>query len=97
MDGIGARHLARHVIAGVEETQRVRTTLDIDDDVLAVAEELAAVQGRTPGEVLSELARQGLRVCAETVRHGVPLLRPSADASPVTSEVVDRLLDEEVR
>jgi hypothetical protein len=38
----------------------VRTTLNIDDDVLAVAKELAAAQNTTVGKVLSGLARKAL-------------------------------------
>jgi hypothetical protein len=38
----------------------MRTTLDIDDDVLAAAKELAAGQKTTAGKVLSDLARQSL-------------------------------------
>lgn len=38
----------------------MRTTLDIDDDVLQAAKELAKVEKRTAGEVLSDLARKGL-------------------------------------
>lgn len=39
----------------------MRTTLDIDDDVLLAAKDLARRQRRTAGEVLSELARLGLQ------------------------------------
>lgn len=38
----------------------MRTTLDIDEDVLAAAKELARAEGRTMGEVISGLARKGL-------------------------------------
>jgi hypothetical protein len=38
----------------------MRTTLNIADDVLSAAKELARRQRRTAGDVLSELARQGL-------------------------------------
>jgi hypothetical protein len=38
----------------------MRTTLDIDDDVLAAAKERAAGQQTTAGKVISELARQAL-------------------------------------
>ena len=38
----------------------MRTTLDLDDDVLLYAKELARRQKRTAGEVISELARIGL-------------------------------------
>jgi hypothetical protein len=39
----------------------MRTTLDLDDDVLITAKDLARRQKRTAGEVISELARIGLR------------------------------------
>ncbi len=39
----------------------MRTTLDIDDDVLLAAKELARREGETAGRVLSRLARAGLR------------------------------------
>jgi hypothetical protein len=74
----------------------MRTTLDIDADVLQAAKELAARRGTTAGRILSELARQALRPSAATTteRHGVPLLPPRAGASPVTLETVNRLRDE---
>lgn len=38
----------------------MRTTLSIDDDVLAAARERARREGRPIGEVISDLARQAL-------------------------------------
>ncbi len=38
----------------------MRTTLDIDDDILQAAKELARAEKKTAGQVLSELARRGL-------------------------------------
>lgn len=38
----------------------MRTTLDIDDDILAAAKELARAEGKTAGQVLSDLARRAL-------------------------------------
>ena len=38
----------------------MRTTLDIDDDVLASAKEIARREKKTAGQVLSELARRAL-------------------------------------
>jgi hypothetical protein len=38
----------------------MRTTLDIDDDVLLAAKELAAIRRTTAGQVISDLARQAL-------------------------------------
>ena len=39
----------------------MRTTLDLDDDVLQAAKELAALQGKTAGQMVSELVRRALR------------------------------------
>jgi len=74
----------------------VRTTLDIDDDILAAAKELAAAEKASMGKVISELARAALRrgsPAASKTRNGLPLL--SGRRSLVTAEQVDRLLDEE--
>lgn len=38
----------------------MRTTLDIEDDVLFAAKELARREKKTAGQVISELARKGL-------------------------------------
>ncbi len=38
----------------------MRTTVDIDDDILAAARDLARAEGKTMGQILSELARRGL-------------------------------------
>lgn len=74
----------------------MRTTLDIDEDVLVAAKELAAVHNKTAGKVLSELARKALRPSArDEVRNGVPLLPPRRDANLVTQDVVQRLLEDE--
>ena len=43
----------------------MRTTLDIDEDVLETAKELAAKRGTTAGRVLSELARSAWRRAVE--------------------------------
>lgn len=68
----------------------VRTTLDIDEDVLQAAKELAASRRMTAGQVLSELARKGLaQHGAARVRNGVPLLprRPPGARRPTMKQV----------
>jgi hypothetical protein len=74
----------------------MRTTLNLDDDVLRAVKELAQLRDSTAGEVLSELARSALASAhqAKTLRNGVPILAPTADQGIVTSDVVDRLQDE---
>ncbi|MGE5345964.1 MAG: CopG family transcriptional regulator [Acidithiobacillales bacterium] len=74
----------------------MRTTLDIDDDVLEAAKELAASRSTTAGRVLSELARRALRPRrTPRVRNGVPLLprRPKGAPRP-TMALVNRLRDD---
>lgn len=74
----------------------MRTTLTIDDDVLAAAKELAATERKSVGEVISALARRALRP-AETgrkMRNGVPLLPVSPKTRRVTSELVHQLREE---
>ena len=74
----------------------MRTTLDIDEDVLQAAKELAASKKTTMGRVLSELARKGLLPSSGTpsIRNGVPVLPTSAGEGPVTMDAVNRLRDE---
>ncbi|MGD9902833.1 MAG: hypothetical protein AB7U83_05145 [Vicinamibacterales bacterium] len=76
----------------------MRTTLDIDDDVLQAAKELAQRDGRTAGQVVSDLARRGLRAPTAKsgrirLRGGVPVLPSRGEI--VTVEHVDRLRDDE--
>ena len=74
----------------------MRTTLDIDEDVLAAAKELAELHGSTAGKVLSELARKGLAPTRpSTLRNGVPVLPPRSEgAARPTMQLVNRLRDE---
>lgn len=75
----------------------MRTTLDIDEDVLQAAKELAMTRRSTAGKVLSELARKGLQPPRDQpeMRNGVPLLPEREGEGPVTLDVVDRLRDED--
>lgn len=75
----------------------MRTTLAIDDDVLASAKHLADRERKSLGEVISELARQGLnktRATTRVERNGVPLLSTQQPGVPVTMELVNQLRDE---
>ena len=76
----------------------MRTTLAIDDDVLAAAKHLAEREHKSIGEVVSTLARQGLARStrsAKTERNGIPLLPSRRAAVPVTLELVNQLRDEQ--
>jgi hypothetical protein len=82
----------------------MRTTLDIDADVLAAAKELSRRQSTSAGKVLSQLARQALTATSlEPARkarggaaRGVAGFRPLAPrGQPVTNELIDSLRDAE--
>jgi hypothetical protein len=74
----------------------MRTTLAIDDDVLAAAKEMAATQRKSVGEVISALARQAMRPAqsSHNTRNGVPLLPIRPGAPRITSELVRQLQEE---
>ena len=74
----------------------VRTTLDIDDDVLNAAKELALARRTTAGRVISELVRKALRPTGTArVRNGVPLLARRPDSAPrPTMHLVNSLRDD---
>lgn len=73
----------------------MRTTLSLDDDVLLAAKAIAGQQGRTLGEVVSELARRSLqRSVSGAERNGIPLLAVRPDVAPVTLDMVNTLRDE---
>ena len=80
----------------MRDDAEVRTTVDIDDDVLQAAKELAASEHKTAGQVLSALARKALEPKrAYRVRNGVPILPHRPGARLITSEDVRRWLDED--
>ena len=75
----------------------MRTTLAIDDDILATAKHLAQREKKTIGEMISLLARQGLTPsnrAARSERNGIPLLPKRKGAQPITLELVNQLRDE---
>ena len=73
----------------------MRTTLDIDDDVVVAAKELAIGERRSLGSVISELARRGLTPAQVEAEDGLPVIRVPAGTSPITPEMVRRALDED--
>jgi L-amino acid N-acyltransferase YncA len=82
----------------------MRTTLDIDDDILQAAKELARAEKKTAGRVLSELARKGLtqapasgfgeRAATGYVMKDGWYQLPNREGVVVTKEMVDRLVEE---
>jgi hypothetical protein len=70
----------------------MRTTIDIDDEVLAAARALSAESGVSLGAAVSELARRGLR--PRTVDSGFPTFEVAPDTPPMTPDMVREARDE---
>ena len=77
----------------------MRTTLDIDDDVLQAAKERAKRDKKTTGEVLSELARSALTAPPQGSARGpkpVYGFRPfPRRGGIVTNELIDKLREDD--
>ena len=84
-------------------SHQMRTTLQLDDDVLAAARVLARQRHTSLGAVISDLARQALvapamdpssPILTSGQRNGLPLLPWKAQGAPVDLELVNSLRDE---
>jgi hypothetical protein len=74
----------------------MRTTLDLDADVLMAARAVAEQENISLGKAISNLIRRGLLTSkgAMQQRNGIPLL-PRRKDIVVTMELVNQLRDEE--
>lgn len=80
----------------------MKTTLDIAEDVLAAVQELSRREGKSAGQVLSELARRALQQDCGTPASGAAAepeallgFRPfPSRGGVVTNELIDRLREE---
>jgi hypothetical protein len=83
----------------MQDAEIMRTTLDIDDDVLQAAKEIAEVRGQTAGQVVSELLRKAIQSPRDghrqKVRNGVPLIRRRGGVPILTVALVNALRDDE--
>lgn len=76
----------------------MRTTLEIDDDVMLFARDLAKYKQQGIGKTISDLARRGLVPdAAPTVelRDGIPVWVHGSQPVTVTNELVRNLMDDE--
>lgn len=73
----------------------MRTTVDIDDAVLAAARTLAAERGISLGDAISDLARRGLARREPVTLDGLPAFDVSADATAITPEMVREANEEQ--
>jgi hypothetical protein len=75
----------------------MRTTLNLDADVLEAARSVAAAEHRSLGSVVSELARRGLAPRASSLTEeddGFPVFLVAEEAPLITGEMVRAALDE---
>lgn len=75
----------------------MRTTVDLDEDLLRVAKDLAEEKRQSLGRVLSDLARKGLEPEGKVsaVRGVIPILPRKPGGRPVTSQHVKEFLEAE--
>lgn len=74
----------------------MRTTLTLDADVFEAAQALARASGRRLGQVVSDLARRGLRSRAmPTSPSGLPVFPVPPDAPVIPSDRATTLLAED--
>lgn len=72
----------------------MRTTIEIDDDLLLALKELARVQGLTLGQVISDLTRRFLPAnTASKTRNGVRVFAPKDANVKSDIHVVNALRD----
>jgi len=69
--------------------------VNLDDDVVAAARELAAEGRLSLGAVISELARRGLTPTRVEADGELPVIRVPAGTPPITPQMVRRALDED--
>ena len=76
----------------------MRTTVDIDDDVLKVTKHLAQERRQSLGRVLSDLARQALQPASPVgdPYSTIPVLPRKPGAQPVTAQTVKDLLETDI-
>ena len=71
----------------------MRTTLNLDDDVLARARILADERSTSIGSVVSELARRGWLSQRIDTTGSVPVFEVGPDSPPITPEMVAEACD----
>ena len=72
----------------------MRTTLNIDDEILEVARSFAGERSISVGAALSELARRGLRQRTSSLQKGFPVFDISRDSTPLTLDRVKQYENE---
>lgn len=73
----------------------MRTTVNLDDDVLRAIRSLARERRESLGDVISTLVREALRPPDNVMyEDDFPVFQVREDASPITPEMVESALEE---
>jgi hypothetical protein len=71
------------------------TTVRIEDDVLSAARDLARLQDKSMGRVISELARKGLRPSPQVgTSNGFPVFAVASDLPLIGEATVQAVLED---
>lgn len=73
----------------------MRTTLDLDDNLLAIARVRAREKGISLGAAVSEMMRRGVQVPTGTSPSGFPIFVPRPDAPIVTDDLIAQYRDDD--
>jgi len=75
----------------------MRTTLDIEEDLLSTVKQIAQQRKTTASRVISGMVREAIQPKSFHLeyRNGVPLLPRRPNGPTVTMELVNRLRDED--
>lgn len=82
----------------MRDVSLMRTTINIDDDVLETVKAVASRDRKPVGQVVSAMLRRAVEPAASAprrMRNGIPLFPVSSKASVVTPELVKELLEDE--
>ncbi len=73
----------------------MRTTLNLEDEVLRAVRSLARERGESLGDVVSSLLRRALRPEPELrYEHEIPVFAVRENAPPITPEMVESALED---
>lgn len=75
----------------------MRTTVNLDEDILRAVKSLARERGVSMGDVVSDLIREALRPDQGTAYEtGFPVFRVREDAPPITPEMVGESMEDDL-
>jgi hypothetical protein len=77
----------------------MRTTLEIEDEILLTVKQIARQRKTTAGSVVSSLLRESLQPKSFAIeyRDGVPVLPRRPNGPVIATELINRLLNEDER